>query len=91
MLFTEFSANRIASITIDGVVSESQEFVHSAPIGITAIWLTPNSAASFRSTSLCPGFRFPLRIASRMLAATWLRKGTGGSIFLSENATSYHV
>ena len=36
LLFTEFSANKIASITIDGVVTESQEFPNSAPVGITA-------------------------------------------------------
>jgi virginiamycin B lyase len=36
LLFTEFSANKIASITIDGVVTESQEFSGSAPVGITA-------------------------------------------------------
>jgi virginiamycin B lyase len=36
MLFTEFSANKIASITIDGVVTESPEFAQSAPVGITA-------------------------------------------------------
>jgi streptogramin lyase len=36
LLFTEFSANKIASITTSGVVSESAEFVHSAPAGITA-------------------------------------------------------
>jgi virginiamycin B lyase len=36
LLFTEFSANKIASITIDGVVTESQEFPDSAPVGITA-------------------------------------------------------
>jgi streptogramin lyase len=36
LLFTEFSANKIASITIDGVVTESQEFPGSAPVGITA-------------------------------------------------------
>jgi len=37
LLFTEFSANKIASITIDGVVAESQEFPGSgAPVGITA-------------------------------------------------------
>src|SRR5438874_6516829 len=36
LLFTEFSANKIASITLNGAVTESQEFVHSAPVGITA-------------------------------------------------------
>jgi hypothetical protein len=36
LLFTEFSANKIASITTDGVVTESAEFVRSAPTGITA-------------------------------------------------------
>jgi virginiamycin B lyase len=36
LLFTEFSANKIASITIEGVVTESQEFPGSAPVGITA-------------------------------------------------------
>ena len=36
LLFTEFSANKFASITTDGVVTESAEFVNSAPIGITA-------------------------------------------------------
>jgi virginiamycin B lyase len=36
LLFTEFSANKIASITTDGVVTESMEFVGSAPVGITA-------------------------------------------------------
>src|SRR5262245_47842777 len=36
LLFTEFSANKIASITTDGVVTESQEFPSSAPVGITA-------------------------------------------------------
>ncbi|HEY2714082.1 MAG TPA: hypothetical protein VGI60_16340 [Chthoniobacterales bacterium] len=36
LLFTEFSANKIASITTDGVVTESAEFVDSAPTGITA-------------------------------------------------------
>jgi virginiamycin B lyase len=36
LLFTEFSANKIASITTAGVVTESAEFVHSAPIGIAA-------------------------------------------------------
>jgi len=36
LLFTEFSANKIASITTDGVVTESQEFLNSAPEGITA-------------------------------------------------------
>ena len=36
LLFTEFSANKIASITTDGVVTESAEFPQSAPVGITA-------------------------------------------------------
>jgi streptogramin lyase len=36
LLFTEFSANKIASITTDGVVTESAEFIHSTPTGITA-------------------------------------------------------
>ena len=36
LLFTEFSANKIASITTDGVVTESPEFPGSAPVGITA-------------------------------------------------------
>jgi streptogramin lyase len=36
LLFTEFSANKIASITTAGVVTESQEFINSAPVGITA-------------------------------------------------------
>jgi virginiamycin B lyase len=36
LLFTEFSANKFASITIDGVVAESQVFPNSAPVGITA-------------------------------------------------------
>src|SRR5262249_24519167 len=36
LLFTEFSASKFASITTDGVVTESQEFVNSAPVGITA-------------------------------------------------------
>ena len=36
LLFTEFSANKIASITTQGVVTESPEFVNSAPEGITA-------------------------------------------------------
>jgi virginiamycin B lyase len=35
LLFTEFSANKIASMTTDGVVTESKEFVGSAPVGIT--------------------------------------------------------
>jgi streptogramin lyase len=36
LLFTEFSANKIASITTNGVVTESQEFLNSAPEGIAA-------------------------------------------------------
>ena len=36
LLFTEFSANKIASITTDGVVTESDEFVHSFPVGVAA-------------------------------------------------------
>jgi len=36
LLFTEFSANKFASITTDGVVTESLEFPGSAPVGITA-------------------------------------------------------
>jgi virginiamycin B lyase len=36
LLFTEFSANKFATITIDGAVTESQEFPGSAPLGITA-------------------------------------------------------
>jgi virginiamycin B lyase len=36
LLFTEFSANKFASITTDGVVTESAEFINSAPTGITA-------------------------------------------------------
>lgn len=36
LLFTEFSANKIASIKPNGVVTESAEFIHSAPTGITA-------------------------------------------------------
>jgi len=36
LLFTEFSANKVASITTDGVVTESDEFVSSAPVGVTA-------------------------------------------------------
>jgi virginiamycin B lyase len=36
LLFTEFSANKIASITTAGIVTESQEFLNSAPTGITA-------------------------------------------------------
>jgi hypothetical protein len=33
LLFTEFSANKIASITTDGVVTESAEFLKSGPTG----------------------------------------------------------
>ena len=36
LLFTEESANKFASITTDGVVTESVVFPRSAPIGITA-------------------------------------------------------
>jgi virginiamycin B lyase len=36
LLFTEFSANKFASITTDGIVTESPEFPGSAPVGITA-------------------------------------------------------
>src|SRR6476659_2864109 len=36
LIFTEFAVNKIASITTDGVVTESVEFVHSEPTGITA-------------------------------------------------------
>jgi streptogramin lyase len=36
LLFTEESANKIASITTSGIVTESTEFVRSAPVGITA-------------------------------------------------------
>lgn len=36
LLFTEFSASKIASITTSGVVTESAEFIHSFPEGITA-------------------------------------------------------
>ena len=36
LLFTDFSANKIASITTGGAVTESQEFQGSAPVGITA-------------------------------------------------------
>ena len=36
LLFTEFSANKFASITTTGVVTESIEFAGSAPVGITA-------------------------------------------------------
>ena len=36
LLFTEFSANKIASITTSGVVTESPEFVGSSPTSITA-------------------------------------------------------
>ncbi len=36
LLFTEFSANKIASISTSGVVTESAEFLHSFPVGITA-------------------------------------------------------
>src|SRR5262245_45352788 len=36
LLFTSFTGNTIASINTDGVVSESGEFVNSAPLGIAA-------------------------------------------------------
>ena len=36
LVFTEFGFNKIASITTDGVVTESQEFRNSQPTGITA-------------------------------------------------------
>ena len=36
LLFTEFSENKIASITTSGVVTESPVFIHSSPTGITA-------------------------------------------------------
>jgi virginiamycin B lyase len=36
LLFTEFSASKFASITTSGVVTESAEFIHSFPEGITA-------------------------------------------------------
>ena len=36
ILFSEFSLNKIATITTSGVVTESAEFPHSAPTGITA-------------------------------------------------------
>ena len=36
LLFTEFSANKIGSITTDGVVTESPEIPGSSPTGITA-------------------------------------------------------
>lgn len=35
LLFTEFGANKIATITTDGLVTESQEFRNSQPTGIT--------------------------------------------------------
>jgi virginiamycin B lyase len=36
LLFTEFSASKFASITTSGIVTESVEFIHSFPEGITA-------------------------------------------------------
>jgi virginiamycin B lyase len=36
LLFTEFSASKFASISTSGVVTESDEFFHSFPLGITA-------------------------------------------------------
>ena len=36
LVFTEFSANKIASITTTGIVTESMEFPGSSPTGITA-------------------------------------------------------
>ena len=36
LLFTEFGANKIAAITTDGVVTESEEFRNSQPTGIVA-------------------------------------------------------
>jgi virginiamycin B lyase len=47
LLFTEFSANKIASISMSGVVTESAEFVHSFPVGVTA---GPKSQAWFLGT-----------------------------------------
>jgi virginiamycin B lyase len=35
LLFTEFGASKIAEITTDGVISESNEFRNSQPTGIT--------------------------------------------------------
>jgi virginiamycin B lyase len=36
LYFTEFGVNRIAKMTTAGVVTESEEFLHSGPTGITA-------------------------------------------------------
>lgn len=44
LLFTEFASNKIATITTDGVVTESMEFRNSQPTGITA---GPGSVAWF--------------------------------------------
>jgi streptogramin lyase len=49
LLFTEFSANKIGSITVMGVVTESPEFVRSSPTGITAgvgddVWFLGSSS-----------------------------------------------
>jgi len=56
-LFTEFSANKIASITTDGVVTESPEFFHSGPTGITAgvgslVWFLGASTNRVYETSV---------------------------------------
>jgi streptogramin lyase len=36
LLFSEFSANKIGSITTSGVVTETPEFIHASPTGVTA-------------------------------------------------------
>jgi virginiamycin B lyase len=57
LLFTEFSANKIASITTDGVVTESPEFFGSGPMGITAgvgslVWFLGASTNRVYETSV---------------------------------------
>jgi streptogramin lyase len=49
LLFTSFTGNTIASITTDGVVTESAPFVNSAPLGIVAgtrgqVWFLGNGS-----------------------------------------------
>jgi len=49
LLFTSFTGNTIASITTDGVVTESLPFANSAPLGITAgdrgqVWFLGNGS-----------------------------------------------
>ncbi len=86
LLFTEFSADKIASITTDGVVTESPVFIHSSPTGITAgvgqkVWFLGTFTNRVYETVVPRYRKQPIKSRQRGPKTARPRQGTSAAAF----------